>query len=626
MANRFDFELVADDQVSDALKRIDDQVKNLVPQLEKTNDGLELGGQDTKDGLSDINRLFNQLGRFAKDNVQLIGDMVPPLRNFTGMAGKFGGMVGKLGLAGGAAYLAGKGIAHMGGELSDAAEDAYSLQIAAENAGMGVQDFTRLAGAMRLLGSDSASARGSVEGLYKTFNDALQGRNSSALAIMNQIHAGIVRNADGTANVLGTMQQLAAVFPKLSPQNQKTVADALGLDADGLQLLREGARLKDLLTKSDEIGLTVDPKVNADLVTLNRNITDVGASWDGLKNRMEQKIAGALLSDGSVNDGVKGIAKVMQHPTSGLAWEQATGLISDKQADWIARARKDKPFMDSLSSSEKLSIITGDTGSSDIAGKLRVRYGLNDQANQLQQDMRALTSPTGSGGTVQPSGVSDRYALSVANNNPWNLRYAGQPGAVPGASNFARFGSGDEGVSAADRQLMLYYTGQSKNVDHPLRTLSEIISKASPRSDGNNTTGMITNASKELGIDPNAQLNLNDPRMRARVLGALFNQEGNNPYTTDRIQNIIQQPTPGQPSVLMQPPSTPSIVSPYRAPGAPVPGQGAGPSVEDMTKAFTDAMKQNGIKVEVTMIDSKTGQRQSATGNGSKVSTAMTFP
>jgi hypothetical protein len=127
---------------------------------------------------------------------------------------------------------------------------------------------------------------------------------------------------------------------------------------------------------------------------------------------------------------------------------------------------------------------------------------------------------------------------------------------------------------------------------------------------------MISNASKELGIAPDAQLNLNDPRMRARVLGALFNQEGNNPYTTDRFQNIIQ-PNGG---------SQPSIVAPYRQPGAPADGQATGASVADMTKAFTDAMKQNGIKVEVTMIDGKTGQRQSVTGSGAKVSTAMTFP
>jgi len=641
MANSFDFELRADDQVSAALEKINEQVKGLQPELDKTNGSLELGGQDTKDNLGDLNKLFGQLGRFAKDNVQFIGDMVPPLRNFTGLAGGFGGLVGKFGLAGGAAYLAGKGIATMGGQISDAADDAYSLQIAAENAGMGVRDFTQLAGAMRLLGSDSASARGSVEGLYKTFNDALQGRNSSVLAVMNQIHAGIVRNADGTANVLGTMKQLADVFPKLSPQNQKTVADALGLDADGLQLLREGVHLKELLTKSDEIGLTVDPKVNGELVTLNRNLTDVSASWDGLKNRMKQKLAGTVLGDGSVNDGIKGIAKILHHPTSGLAWEQAGGFISDKQADWITRARKDKPFMDSLPANEQLAIITGHLDSSAITNKLRIRYGLKDQANQLQDDARTLTNPasgaggsengagnTSNGASVPASGVQNSYALSVANNNPWNLRYAGQSGAVPGAKNFARFNSGDEGIAAADRQLMLYYTGQSKNVDHPLKTLSEIINKASPRSDGNDPTAMAQAASRELGIAPDAELNLTDPRERARVLGALFNREGNNPYTTDRIQSVIQNPAQmPAPLVPETPPVVqPSIVAPNRLPGMTADGQQGAASAQDIANALSEALKQNGMKVEITMVDGKTGQRQTYTGNGAKVSTAMTFP
>jgi len=646
MANVFDFELRADDQVSDALKRIDDQVKNLVPQLDKTSEGLELGGQETKDGLSDINKLFNQLSRFAKDNVQFIGDMVPPLKNITGQTGNLGGLVGKMGLAGGAAYLAGKGISRMGGELSAAAQDAYSLQIAAENAGMSVQDFTRLSGAMRLLGTDSDSARQSVEGLYKTFNDALQGRNNAALAVMNQVHASIVRNADGTANVLETMKQLAAVIPKLSPQNQKTVADALGLDANGLQLLREGAHLKELLTKSDEVGLTVDPKINGQLVDLNRTLTEVSSSWDGLKNRFKQKLAGTLLSDGSVSDGIKGIGHVLQHPTDPVAWNEALGNLRGNDGDMMRRARKDKPYFDSLSSDDQLNLMTGQMNDA-LRQKLRVRYALGDQANQLQEDMRQASRPQEKAGAVDPGGVQNRYALSVANNNPWNLRYAGQNGAVPGRKNFAQFNTGEDGVAAADRQLMLYFSGQSKNVDHPLRTLSEIISKASPRSDGNDTPAMIRDASRELGVDPNAQLNLSDSRERARVLTALFNREGNNPYSTDRIQSIIesrQQPQPSQepaanlpwtppamPAAVQQPapvitPAQPSIVVAPRAGEAAASPQAAGPGVDELTRAFSDALKEHGLKMDLTLIDGKTGQRKSFTGTGSKVSAAMTFP
>lgn len=618
----FDFELRADDQVSGALKKISDEVKGLQPELTETQNGLKLGGQETQDGLGDINAAFKTLGRFAKDNVQFIGDMVPPLRNFLGNAGKMGGMVGKFGLAGGAAYVAGKGIAALGGGMADAAHDAYSLQIAAENAGMSVKDFSQLSGAMRLLGSDSESAQGSVEGLYKTFNDALQGRNSAALAIMNQINAPIVRNADGTANVLKTVEQLAKVMPKLSPQNQKTVADALGLDANGLQLLREGARLKELLAKSDAVGLTVDPKINADLVSLNRNITEVSASWDGLKNRTKQKLAGSLLSDGSVSDGLKGVAHVMQNPTDPIAWNEAVGNLRGSDGDWLRRGQKDKKFIGTLSPDDQLNLITGQMNDS-LRQKLRIQYGLGDQASQLAGDMQTITRQPNSAANSPPvSGSVDPSAASVRNNNPWNINYAGQAGAVP-AGRFARFPTPEAGVQAADRQLQLYATGKSANVDHPLTTLAEIIHKASPRSDGNDPEAMIRRASGQLGVRPDESLNLTDTRMRSRVLAALFNQEGNNPFSATQIEQIIGGnggPAAQNQAPSLTAPSGPSLV----APATPA-GSKAG-SADEVARAVSDALKNNGMKLEVTFINPSTGQRQTMTATGGKVTTAMPFP
>ena len=697
--NAFDFELRADDQVSGALNDIRDRVTELQPELVKTQNGLKLGGQETQDGLTDINGAFQMLGRFAKDNVQFIGDMVPPLRNFLGNGARLSGMAGKFGLAGGAAYLAGKGIGALGGGMADAAQDAYSLQVAAENAGMSVKDFSQLSGAMRLLGSDSASAQGSVEGLYKTFNDALQGRNSSALAIMNQINAPIVRNADGTANVLETVKKLAEVMPKLSPQNQKTVADALGLDANGLQLLREGARLKALLAKADSVGLTVDPKINADLAGLNRNINDVSASWDGLKQRAKQKLAGALLSDGSVNDGLKGVSDVMEHGLNPISLGHAFGLNRGDDADMMRRAMKDKEFQKTLSDKEMEDLLTGQMNDSERA-KYRIRYGLSDQASQLAGDMDAITrpraSPPGSavsGGRVNPS------ALSVQNNNPWNINYAGQAGAVP-AGRFARFLTPEAGVQAADRQLQLYATGKSANVDHPLRTLSEIIHTASPRRDGNDPTAMTERASAELNVRPDEPLNLNDAGMRSRVLAALFNQEGNNPFSSAQIEKIIagrdaMSPADNPPSVVapapvvahpavvpapdvitaretpqpaspvnaevvpppVAPPPAPAVVKTQpaqpaatpapslAAPAAPAPSLVAPPapslvapaplpeqrggSAEDVARAVSDALKQTGMKLEITFVNPATGNRQTVTatgGGGGKVKTALPFP
>ncbi|QCR38943.1 hypothetical protein [Nissabacter sp. SGAir0207] len=637
MANRFDFEIRADDQVSEALKNIDEQVRNLQPGLEQTTDRLKLGGQETHDGLSGVNQAFDQLGRFARQNVQFIGDMVPPLRTFTGHAGKLGGLAGKLGLAGGAAYLAGKSVSSLGSEMSEASDDAYALQTAAQNAGLSVETFSRMSGAMRLLGTDSASAKQSIEGLYKTFNDGLQGRNSAVVAAMNMIHAPIVKAADGTADVAKTMERLAEIFPTLSANRQKTLADGLGLNDAQLQLLREGARYKQLLAKSDAVGLTVDPKVTQQLVDFNRATTEAGAAWDGFKQRIEQRIQGKLLSNGTVTSGIRGFTDILEHGLNPISASHALGFNVGSEADMMRRAQHDKAFQATLTPFQRNRLKWGFLPKQDEA-KYRLYYGLRDQANQLLADTQAATTAAA---PLPGSAKVDPTALSVVNNNPWNLRYAGQAGAMPGAGdNFARFATPQAGVENADRQLMLYYTGESRNVDHPLRTLNEIINKASPRTDGNNTSRMVQAASHELNIDPHAQLNLDDVGMRSRVLAALFNQEGNNPFNAVQIESILQQrnggvptgvpapapliPPESQPAPLVTPPLLTTAAAPAQ-PGQQPQAPGNGDPVA-LQRAFEAAMKETGMKIELTLVNPQTGQQQTFTGRGSKVATAMQFP
>jgi hypothetical protein len=47
MSNSFDFELVADDRASAAIDEINEAIKNLLPQLDETQEKLNLGGDGT---------------------------------------------------------------------------------------------------------------------------------------------------------------------------------------------------------------------------------------------------------------------------------------------------------------------------------------------------------------------------------------------------------------------------------------------------------------------------------------------------------------------------------------------------------------------------------------------------
>lgn len=629
--NNFDFQLRADDQASEVLQEIADKVKVLQPQLVKTREGMALGGQETQEGLTAFGSSFENMSRLAKDNVQFFGDMVPPLKNVSALAGDFAGKALKFGAIGATAYGVVKGVTAAGSAMSAAAEDAYSLNVAAKNAGTSVHDFSQLSGAMRLLGTDSASAQSSVEGLYKTFNDALQGRNSNVLAVMAQLNAPIARNADGTANILKTMESLAEIFPKLAPQNQKTVADALGLNAETLQLLREGARLKGLLAKSDRVGLTIDPQVNEQLTQFDRSLNEVSASWDGFKSRMEQKLYSKIDSDGGLTNMVNGLSDMFEYGFDNISIGKFSGQNKGNDSALMRRAQADPEFLKLLDSNEKHQLEAGVM--TDAARKKYQRYFNNtDGSRQLVDDLSAAQAaaqrtPDTSG--VPPASRVNNQARSVRNNNPWNLRYAGQRDAVPAGDNFAAFPSPESGLLAADRQLQLYASGRSaaaKNV--PLKTIRDIISIASP-SNENNTPQMIQDASRELNVSPDQELNLNDTGMRSRVLHALFEREGNNPWSTEQIEQLITRAGNGERNSNPLIPPSQNIINPPQDASTPLitaQQPAAQVQTQELTEALTTALNENGLKVELTLINEKTGDRKTLTGTGGKVSTAMTFP
>jgi hypothetical protein len=94
---------------------------------------------------------------------------------------------------------------------------------------MSVQDFSRLSGALQLVGADSESAASSIEGIFKSLNEANSAGNAVVMSAMAQIGAQIEKNKDGSVNTLKTLESIARIFPKLRPDQQKSFANAMGL-------------------------------------------------------------------------------------------------------------------------------------------------------------------------------------------------------------------------------------------------------------------------------------------------------------------------------------------------------------------------------------------------------------
>ncbi|UIM93037.1 phage tail tape measure protein [Yersinia ruckeri] len=384
MANAFDFELVANDQVTATIHRIDEAVKKLVPQLDKTRDGLQLGGNESVEGLDSINDKLQGMGQFAREGVQFIGDLVPPLK----MVGELGGKALKFG---GIAAAGGYVIHGLAKGLGEAAGNAYQLDTAAKNAGMSVDNFSRISGAMQILGIDSDSARQSVEGLYKTFNDPLWARNDTTQALLVQNGIQIERLKNGTADVYKTLENVAKIFPKLAPQTQKTLADALGLDENLLSLMREGSQYKELLAKADKFGLTVDPQTNAQLTELDRQLSEVSAAWDGLKQRASNKFYAAILSDGSVKDGIEGATDVVSNGVDSISLSHLLGFNRGDEANQLRRGYNDPEFYKSLNEWDKVGLDYG-MMTDGFRSKYQEYYGPKDE-KEKQESATSINTP-----------------------------------------------------------------------------------------------------------------------------------------------------------------------------------------------------------------------------------------
>jgi len=96
--------------------------------------------------------------------------------------------------------------------------------------------------------------------------------------------------------------------------------------------------------------------------------------------------------------------------------------------------------------------------------------------------------------STQPSGDPQ---LAYKNNNPGNLQYANQPGAMPGEKGFARFATPDAGAQALHDQIAL---DQQRGL-----TLGEFVSKYAPPG-ANDTALYLQQAAKALGAKVSAKL------------------------------------------------------------------------------------------------------------------------
>ncbi len=120
-------------------------------------------------------------------------------------------------------------------------------------------------------------------------------------------------------------------------------------------------------------------------------------------------------------------------------------------------------------------------------------------------------------------------------NNPYNIRQYDQGflGESGEDSGFVSFDDPMYGVRAADKVLTTYGTKRGIN------TIRGLINRFAPPSE-NDTSNYVNYISGQLGIDPDAEVDLSDPEMRARILSPMAMMESRSEYSPGQITEMIE--------------------------------------------------------------------------------------
>ena len=129
-------------------------------------------------------------------------------------------------------------------------------------------------------------------------------------------------------------------------------------------------------------------------------------------------------------------------------------------------------------------------------------------------------------------------AFGIRNNNPGNLEYRGQMGAVkaggsPFEQRFAAWRTPQEGLAAMARQIELDFGRGRTN-------LESLLGKYAPPGE-NDTGAYIADVAGQLHVGASEALNLSDPAMLSNLMNAMIRHEDKvNPYRPEDVRAAAQ--------------------------------------------------------------------------------------
>ena len=343
MPEKFEVTLVGNDQIGGMIDGVNEKVKALNESTQKASSSLsgDFAGRDAQAGLSQLDEKFSSLATSARKNVQNIGDMIPPLKNFGELSGKYLGSLGKFGIAGGAVYA----MTSMANATGKMAEHAYSLNVSAQNMGLTAEKLSMITGAYRLAGVDEQSALQSTSAISDTFNDILRGgdagnRVMSQLAAMGLSRDMIPTRYDMYGNETVIVDELLPVLERIydsisDPQTRHLFAQATGLDPSAEALFNSQYSVQQAYNRAYEVGLVRLQETNDKLLALNTTLVETSASMGGWWNRTKENLLSPFYDGGALSGVTSQIGESFRQ-SEGISWRDIGGLVFPIGSVWDA--------------------------------------------------------------------------------------------------------------------------------------------------------------------------------------------------------------------------------------------------------------------------------------------------
>lgn len=520
--NIFDFELNADDQASQEIANIEAELNKLRPVLKDVRESLKMGGDESISGLRDVGERIRDMSDFSKKGAQSIGDMIPPLKNFGELSGKYLNMAKKIGGIGAIGYAGYQMIS----QVPEQAKKATEVSTSAKNMGMSVEEGTRLTGTLIQKGSTEDDARQSFESLYGSLNDAVRGNNNELLATIRSIGASIIQREDGSVDLTKTLLSLEKAIQNIPESRNSELQSKLGLSPEVLALIREG-KLQERLDKSDRMGHTRDDAVVEQLSKMDEVLKNISAAYEGAKTKTGDAVAGALLSDGSVIDGLNGVEQILTYGPDNVALMQFAGLLHGNDSDILRTTYNTPELYGKLGMWDQSMVDFG-----IMTDEIRKNY---EEWEKQRQQAETAKQKSALNSKVPDNWVQDETynpnRRGLRNNNPGNLIAAPNSVGYDYGNNhrYVKFASSRDGNAALSRQIML-------DAERGLNTLDSLLRKYAPASVGNNTQGYIDRVSKGTGFNPYERLDMHDPRVLEKIIPYIIKVENSEqPYSYEEI-------------------------------------------------------------------------------------------